>query len=88
MGTTTDKTKGTPMIEVQGKELLELANKLLQLESWAKPHMVLTLVEQKGSALVFYGTGFSSEDSSAHLDLLNKLDAFSLLLEKKYTLAE
>lgn len=76
------------MITLNGVDLLIKANALLQDQPWAKETMKLTQVEQKGSTLVFYGTGLLRGDSSIDLDLLKNLDELSQSLAKNYKLAE
>lgn len=76
------------MITLNGEDLLKLANSGLQKESWVTTSMLITIVEQHGDNLIFYGTGFSSTDNFVHLALLRRLDKFANVLGKKYRLAE
>ena len=76
------------MITLNGVDLLIKANALLQEQPWTKETMKLTQVEQKGSTLVFYGTGLLREDKSIDLELLKHLDELSQSLAKTYKLAE
>ena len=74
------------MITLNGVDLLIEANDALQEQSWATTEMRLTQVEQKGSTLVFYGTGLLSGDSAMDVELLENLDMLAQSLAKKYRL--
>jgi len=67
-------------------ELLEKANEALALEAWATPLMQLTEVEQQGSVLVFYGTGFGDSETLIDVDTLNHLNELAQRLAEKYRL--
>lgn len=67
-------------------ELLEKANEALALEAWATPLMQITQVEQKGSVLVFYGTGFGDSETLIDVDTLSHLNELAQRLAEKYRL--
>lgn len=76
------------MIELKGEQLLSVANEALQQQSWAKPDMLLTQVEQKGSVLVFYGTGLMNGASELDVQTLSNLDALAQTLSSRYRLGK
>lgn len=76
------------MIALDGKALLKVANEALQKEAWATTNMTITQVEQKGSTLVFYGTGFTSSDNAIDGEMVRNLDKLAQSLAADYRLAE